>query len=89
MEKCTHGETTDVLTRTKILISGELEWAVGGAWELRHVEVRDGSLVVYSTPAGPKFRLPLRHLSLQSANHPHSFSLVRERQPIVTLLVCC
>jgi hypothetical protein len=78
----------DVLTLTKMLISGELEWAVGGAWELRHVEVRDGSLVVYSTPTGQTFRLPLRHLSLQSANHPNAFSLVREHKPLVTLLVC-
>jgi hypothetical protein len=87
MEKCTNGQTMHVLTHTKLLISGELQWAVDGAWELRHVEVRDGSLVVYSSPAGPKLRLPLRHLSLQSANHPHAFSLVREHQPIVTLLV--
>jgi len=71
---------------SKPRISGELEWAVDGAWELRHVEVRDGSLVVYSTPEEPKFRVPLRHLSLQSANHPRAFSLVREHQPIVTLL---
>jgi len=71
----------------EILISGELEWAVDGAWEPRHVEVRDGSLVVYSTSTGPELRLPLRHLSLQPASHPRTFSLVREHQPLATLQV--
>ncbi|XP_033607254.1 uncharacterized protein LOC111864251 isoform X2 [Cryptotermes secundus] len=66
-------------------ISGELEWAVDGAWELRHVEVRNGSLVVYSASTRPELRLPLRHLSLQPASHPRTFSLIREHQPLATL----
>lgn len=66
-------------------ISGELEWAVDGAWELRHVEVMNGSLVVYSASTRPELRVPLRHLSLQPANHPRTFSLIREHQPLATL----
>ncbi|PNF34077.1 hypothetical protein B7P43_G01168 [Cryptotermes secundus] len=65
--------------------SSELEWAVDGAWELRHVEVRNGSLVVYSASTRPELRLPLRHLSLQPASHPRTFSLIREHQPLATL----
>ena len=87
MAKRTDVQTMDILTHSKMLISGELEWAVDGTWELRRVEVRDGNLVVYSSTAGPTLRLTLRHLSLQSANHPHAFSLVREHQTVATLLV--
>jgi hypothetical protein len=72
-----------------MLISGELEWAKGGTWELRHVEVRNGSLVVYNAATGPELRVPLRHLSLQPASHPRTFSLIREHQPLATLQVRC
>jgi hypothetical protein len=70
-----------------MLISGELEWAVDGAWELRHVEVRNGSLVVYGASTRPELRVPLRHLSLQPASHPRTFSLIRDHQPLATLQV--
>lgn len=65
-------------------ISGELEWYVNGRWETRIMEVRDGCLLVNNSSTGLDLRLPLRHLSLQSASTPRTFSLVRDHQPVAT-----
>jgi hypothetical protein len=49
------------------------------------VEVTGGCLVKYGVSTRPDLRLPLRHLSSQTADLPRTVGLVRERQPLATL----
>ncbi|XP_069698333.1 uncharacterized protein [Periplaneta americana] len=65
-------------------ISGEMRViGIDGSLGLRHLEVRDGCLLVQGDPG---LRLPLRHLSLQrAARCDRTFSLVRDQRSILTL----